>query len=527
MKKTTCFILVAFLLFPSSVFAGIRINNPYGEVNFERFGRYKSNLHTHTSESDGEFDPGKVISLYSGNNYAVLAIADHDVCGPGGNWGNMQPETTWPWTDWIDNEASVINIREGIQRSAFFSDLGQDGVLAVRGNELSEHHHTGSYFSDLGYIFNPSIDEHDYFSDIEDSGGLAMFFHPGRYDYPPFWYNSFIDTYREAIFGIEVYNMGDRYPGDRAFWDAVNRSREPGDLIWGFSNDDMHTSEHLFRNYNIHFLPEVTEESLIDNLKTGALTFSFEPGGSGDALAPKLDRVTVDGTNITLSASGYDSIYWYDSATAVIHEGSTIDVRETDSVFVRAVLQNSSGRTYTQPFGIESGRSPILENHYFGYGKGHGTYMDPETVAIDGWMFWGGGWWAESGSGDPAAYKGSHMIKRWEPGTGIFQDFSAQAGQVYSLSLRAIDNEEEPMNKYSSLVLCVEWFDHNEEMIGSKVEIDSLRGGGDLDLWVSLSGTASAPQGVSYGRFLVVTQEEGDDLWEGAVYYDNASVLLR
>ncbi len=528
MKKFICFIITAsFLGLPAGADGGIRIKNPYGAVDFESFNAYKSNLHTHTSESDGVLDPGGVVNLYSGKNYAVLAFADHDVCGPGGNWGNMQPESTWPWTDWIEKEASVINTRDGIQTSAFFPGLGQAGVLAVRANELSEYHHTGSYFNDLGYMFNPSIDENIYFLDIEDSGGLGMFFHPGRYDYPLSWYNVFFDSYRETIFGIEVYNQGDRYPGDRAFWDAVNREREYDDLVWGFSNDDMHTTEHLFRNYNTHFLLELTEEKLRENFKSGALTFSYEPGGSGDALAPSLKSIFVDETNITLSASGYDVIYWYDDGTDIIHQGPSIDVKEVNGRFVRAVLENKSGRTYTQPFGIDFERDQLLKNPYFEHGTGHASYMDPEAVEFDDWVFWGGGWWSESGNGDPFAYKGSYMIKRWEAGTGMFQDFSALPGQTYNLSLQALDSAQEPMNGYSSLVLCVEWFNYEDEMIGSKIEVDSLSGGGVYDVWINLSGTASAPQGVSYGRFLIITEEKEENLWEGAVFYDNASVSVR
>ena len=37
----------------------------------------KSNLHTHTTNSDGKFSPEEIIAMYSGAGYDVLAFTDH------------------------------------------------------------------------------------------------------------------------------------------------------------------------------------------------------------------------------------------------------------------------------------------------------------------------------------------------------------------------------------------------------------------------------------------------------------------
>jgi hypothetical protein len=333
------------------------IINPYENIDWDRVNVYKSNLHTHTTESDGHLSVAETVSRYSDKNYTILALADHDTCGPGANWGSPKPETTWPWTDWISEEPSVICTDSGMQTSAYYSDLGPDGVgmLAVRGNEISGCHHIGSFFNDLGYSFDPG--EPRALDDIAERGGLAIIFHPGRYSFEPSRYNHLIDLNRESTIGIEVYNQGDRYPKDRQLWDSVNRLRDPDDLVWGFSFDDMHTSGHLFRNYNHHFMYDLSEGELRRALSEGTSTFSYEPGGSGDALTPKLKSIDVEGSKITLEGINYTRIIWYDENTDIItgdstsNNNKTIDVLNIKSNFVRAVLENEYGRTYTQPFG--------------------------------------------------------------------------------------------------------------------------------------------------------------------------------
>ena len=39
---------------------------------------YKGNVHTHTTNSDGELSPKEVISLYKNKGYDFLAITDHN-----------------------------------------------------------------------------------------------------------------------------------------------------------------------------------------------------------------------------------------------------------------------------------------------------------------------------------------------------------------------------------------------------------------------------------------------------------------
>jgi hypothetical protein len=69
------------------------IRNPYQDVVWDGAGAwnsYRSNLHTHTNESDGRAFPHEIMEYYattaeSAYPYNILAITDHD-------------RVTWPWS---------------------------------------------------------------------------------------------------------------------------------------------------------------------------------------------------------------------------------------------------------------------------------------------------------------------------------------------------------------------------------------------------------------------------------------------
>ena len=223
-------------------------------------------------------------------------------------------------------------------------------MLAVEGNEITNTDHIGSYFNDYGD--GDETSEEAALTEINNRNGLAMMFHPGRHSRSDSWHQElFTDFHQSPLIGIEVYNQGDRHPGDRALWDRINALVMPDIVVFGYSNDDMHTSSHLFRNCQFMLMEELTEEALRDAMKAGAFYFCYEPAGDGNPQVPLIEEIEVDGTEITITASGYESITWR-SNNGEVGTGSSIDVAQLNdgSVFVRAELVNDSDRTYTQPF---------------------------------------------------------------------------------------------------------------------------------------------------------------------------------
>ena len=60
------------------------IENPYEKVDWESYGRYKGDLHVHTSRSDGHLAPQVVVDRFNAIGYSIVAITDHNL-------------VTYPW----------------------------------------------------------------------------------------------------------------------------------------------------------------------------------------------------------------------------------------------------------------------------------------------------------------------------------------------------------------------------------------------------------------------------------------------
>ena len=305
------------------------IENPYAEVNWTQDGRYKSSLHTHTRASDGKLFPHEVIDGYQQLDYDVLAITDHN-------------KVSYPWTglsglygtDYEDRDPDAV------------------GMLDVPGNEFSRHHHMGSYWTG-----HPGTsDEVQSLEATLALEGQTVLFHPGRYKKPVEWYVDLFERYNHLA-GMEVYNQGDRYPGDRQKWDAVLSAIMPDRPVWGFSNDDMHRREQLGRNWNILLLPELTEKSVRRGLNEGLFFFVYATKGHAGAEPPVIKFLTVDPRNgiIRAQVSGHDRLEWI-SDGKVVHDGAQLNLDEVSEIgsYVRLMVYGVEDETIvgTQPLGI-------------------------------------------------------------------------------------------------------------------------------------------------------------------------------
>ncbi len=123
--------------------------NPYRDVDWDRVGQHKANLHTHTTQSDGRMVPSRVIDEYHVRGYHALAITDHN-------------RSTWPWT-------------------AFERDPVSMKMLAISANELSRHHHVLSLFSSYE---TPESDLDAAVAGVAKAGGLAIVCHPAMHWVP-------------------------------------------------------------------------------------------------------------------------------------------------------------------------------------------------------------------------------------------------------------------------------------------------------------------------------------------------------
>lgn len=321
------------------------IHNPYAGVDWNEFEPHKAALHMHTMMSDGGGRPHEVIDRYAALGFTIISITDHDTQGPYNNLSHPhRARTTWPW--------------EGFGR---VSDAL--GVLAIEGNEISRLAHHGSYFNDYG---NPDLPaEAESLAAIAAKGGLAVMFHPGRYTSGEDPLQRDVDWYLQAfrdhphLVGIEAYNQIDRFPGDRATWDALLTQLIDERPVWGFSNDDMHSmNSQLGFNYNIMLMPELSDAWMRKALAEGMFFYVHSPHAHNGPPPPVVSAIRVseaDGT-IRIESGGHDRIEWI-SEGALVHTGDEIRLGEVAHLgrYVRAVVHaaDSGAILGIQPFRVE------------------------------------------------------------------------------------------------------------------------------------------------------------------------------
>lgn len=351
-----------------------QINNPYEEVDWQNDGHYKANLHTHTTVSDGMLNPHMVVDNYHELGYDILAVTDHNA-------------VTYPWTGFSKMEASqpskmkrTIALLENyfaekylenpayqpmvkgpmsITYSLEFEDRDPAdlGMIDIQGNELSRHHHMGSFFSD----HNGTTSEIESLDATLDKDGITMLYHPGRYygrstdKYNLQWYVDLYNSYDHLI-GLEVYNSGNRYPDDRKIWDSILTVTMPERPLWGYSNDDMHMFPHLGRNWNNFILSELTHESVRHGMENGLSYFVYSPQGHNGPSPPVIKSIIVNNRRGTIEiiAEEVSSVQWISEGN-VVSTGTTVNLNELKETgnYIRAMLYGT-GETVagTQPFGI-------------------------------------------------------------------------------------------------------------------------------------------------------------------------------
>ena len=342
-RRTLTLLIIALILATSAAAASaqsIRVAvDPYAKVDWQHHQRHHGNFHSHTTQSDGRLSPAEVIDRYHAIGHDVLALTDHNKC-------------TWPWT-------------------IFDRDPAKLGMVAVPGNELSRHHHTLSLFCDLT---TDTRDLDTAIGQVDRSGGISVLAHPGRYwkleegKVPDEVTAKYVALFRkyDSLIGFEVINQGDRYPEDRALWDAVLTEMMPERPVWGMANDDSHTEAHIGLNTTVLLLPTHSSDAVRDALEHGRFYFTTvtsHPKQERDRKAvPVIRSIRHDaqaGTiEIKADCAGKplddQAFGWITAGGKVVHRGPRMDLTRTAglSKYVRVEIRGTGGTAYTQPFGL-------------------------------------------------------------------------------------------------------------------------------------------------------------------------------
>ncbi len=323
--------------------------NPYEQTDWENHAQHKGSFHNHTTESDGKQTPAEVIDAYHAIEHYILALTDHD-------------KHTWPW-------------------HKFGRDPDELGMVAVPGNELSRHHHTLSLFSGLE---TETKDHATALRQVKEADGVSILAHPGRYwkldeegKVPDAVRDLYVGLFKkhDNLAGMEVVNQGDRYPQDRALWDAVLTELMPGRPVWGMANDDSHGQHQVGLNTTVMLLPSLDIEHVRAAFEEGRYYFTTvtsHPKEQQDrASTPVIRAVTYDPEANTLTVRAEsaekpvpnDRYRWISAGGKVVFEGPTLNLADTPNLskYVRAEIRGDGGTAYTQPLGIEKEKTEVAK----------------------------------------------------------------------------------------------------------------------------------------------------------------------
>lgn len=214
---------------------------------------YKGNTHTHTTNSDGDEFPRRVVRWYLDHNYNFLVISDHDYL------------TEIKYLDTDENDDFILIPGEEVSDESGGKPVH---LNAIGINQFVKTQHGNTFLETLQNNINA----------INAAGGIAQINHPNwRYSFNHEILSLIKDCPLMEIYNISKdcnnYSAGG-FPGMEEIWDEV-LSKE--NLIFGVISDDAHNYVGEFsseksnpgRGWIMVRAKNLTQEEIISALKRG------------------------------------------------------------------------------------------------------------------------------------------------------------------------------------------------------------------------------------------------------------------
>jgi hypothetical protein len=315
-KKVFWLITIVFVLTSVCLAADAGVKSPF--INpFTKSGNwYKTNLHTHSTTSDGKLILSDVVKKYRSLGYNVLAITDHE-------------------------KSNDVN---------GYSDAN---FILISGMETHPKCHTASKFHlvclnlPAGFVMPKELEVQQRIDLVKKVGGEVIFAHP-------YWSGHTINEIAplNGIIGLEVYNNTCYECGkgiSSVQWDDVLKSKK---YIAGFANDDMHEPNIAGGGWNMVKAEKLTPDAVMKAIKAGCF---YSTSG------PKIEDFRVEGNKVYLRCSPAKEIRLIDNA----HGGQIIRAKGSqlltkfekevkNSQYVRAEIVDVNDKcAWTNPILIE------------------------------------------------------------------------------------------------------------------------------------------------------------------------------
>lgn len=277
------------------------IDNPYEGIDWDSWGEYKTQLHCHTTASDGFLTVDEFVRMHYACDYDIVALTDHGTINKG--W-NVVPETV-PLMRYIKRErtqmADIVPIPED-EYQAYLDGTNEnrtyvtkDGVTLTRTKQtgmldvpkgielnmatpIADCHLTG-YFSDYGQGLAGVFGDYETPSEgVMKAGGFSYLSHVGEYvytdkdsadhvgqlidDYYPTKFARLFLDYAGSSLGMGINSATDAHTRcDRILYDQVLQKTIPNGVVpWGNTFSDSHNENAVNDAYTMCWMPSLTLE---------------------------------------------------------------------------------------------------------------------------------------------------------------------------------------------------------------------------------------------------------------------------
>ena len=311
---------------------------------------YKTQLHCHSTNSDGNMAPQTVAQEYLSRGYEIIFLTDH-------NYMTNATEYQMP------------------------------GILAINSEEYTFAKHINGFF--LNHTVDASgFEAQQAIDSIRAQGGMIQFNHPviaATNDWS-YNYSQFMALHDGPDF-IEIHNAGtDMIPFAKfnmQIWDSLLMSSRK---IWGTATDDMHklTEGLVIPTIDIGWVM-IRANSLNPDSIRAALTRGDFYGTNG----VEISYYAVDGNIINISSANATKIKFIGDKGVILSEvsGSSASYTRTTESYVRIELEKEgllgAGDKYafTQPVFFDN-TSNITENNKE-FQHNITSYPNPATSVVN------------------------------------------------------------------------------------------------------------------------------------------------
>ncbi len=273
----------------------------------------RGNLHTHTTESDGNLSPQAAVDAYAALGHDFIMISDHDRVTPIGQ-------------------------------------LDARGMTLLQGNEITANGPHMLHVNAAAKV-EPLRDRQAVIDTVTALGGMVIMNHPNWESHFNHCDQRTLDMLR-GYTGIEIYNgvtlraEGSPLATDR--WDMLlSQDRR----VWGFADDDNHDDIDRGVCWNVVQCASREAEAILEALRVGRFYAST---------GVVIDEIRVEGSRIRVFSSNAQAFHVQcdHGCTAARVNGSELDFEVPDTSSWRYVRVECFGpgasQAWTQPFFLHS-----------------------------------------------------------------------------------------------------------------------------------------------------------------------------